>query len=307
MAAQDRLLGVDGDLLAHRDGDGAVHGDLVPRPGQVDLPPVPVGDDGASGGPRRVDHELAQQHSHRVVGAVGLIGLQQRVLGRVRGVDALVPERTTDLVDLLQPTDDAALQVQLRRYAQRHLDVQGVEVRPERARRRTAVHRLQDGRLHLEIAETVEGLPQRAQHRGLGPDHLAGLGPDEEVDVASAHPGVLGHVLVQGGQRTQRLRRQLPRGRHHRQLTAPAAHHLTGDGHQVTEVDVRLPRRQRLLADLVEAQHDLQPVVAFLQRGEAQLACAPQVHHAAADGHRVAAARPVRQPGPALVRPDLGE
>ena len=52
----------------------------------------------------------------------------------------------------------------------------------------------------------------------------------------------------------------------------------------VAQVDVRLERRQPLLADRREAEHGLQPVaLAVLQRREAELAADPHEHHAA--GH----------------------
>ena len=140
----------------------------------------------------------------------------------------------------------------------------------ERPGRRPAVQQLQDRGLHLEVAEAVEGLAQRPEHGGLGADHVARLLAHDEVDVAAPDAGVLGEVLVQGRQRAQRLGRHLPGGGHDGQLAAAAAHDPPGDGDLVAQVDVALPRLERVVADLGQAEHDLQPLVALLQRGEGE-------------------------------------
>ena len=51
----------------------------------------------------------------------------------------------------------------------------------------------------------------------------------------------------------------------------------------VAEVDVGLPGRERVLTRRVGGEHDLQPLAAFLQRREDQLAGDAVEHHPAGD------------------------
>ena len=74
-------------------------------------------------------------------------------------------------------------------------------------------------------------------------------------------------------QRSQRLGRHLPTVAEHGQLAAPRADHLAVDADDVADIDVGFPFLQRFLADAGQAEHCLQlGAVAFLERGEAQLA-----------------------------------
>ena len=72
----------------------------------------------------------------------------------------------------------------------------------------------------------VERRAQALEHGGLGAHHLARLGPHHHVDVAQPDPGLVGERLVLVGQRAQRLGRDRPGGRLHRQLAAAAGDHL---------------------------------------------------------------------------------
>ncbi len=85
-----------------------------------------------------------------------LVGLEHRELGGVGGVDALVAEDPPHLVDPVDPADDGLLEVQLEGDAQHHVVVEGVHVGAERPGRGAAVHELDDGRLHLDVALVVE-------------------------------------------------------------------------------------------------------------------------------------------------------
>ena len=87
---------------------------------------------------------------------VRLVPLEHRELGVVLERDALVAEVLADLVDLLEPADDQALEVELGRDAQVAVLVERVLVRDERLGERAAVARLQDGRLDLDEAPLVE-------------------------------------------------------------------------------------------------------------------------------------------------------
>ena len=163
----------------------------------------------------------------------------------------------------------------------------------ERACRRPAVHQLKNRRFDLEVALAVQRLPDGTDDRGPGAHHVAGLRTGDQVGVALPHPGLFTQILVQGGQRTERLRRHAPLGRQYRQLTALAADHPTLHEHEVAQVDVGLPVGQPLLAHLGEREHHLQPGTGILagepvlQGGETQLAGVANEHHPAADADHV--------------------
>ncbi len=288
MAAQLFGVGVDGDRLTDGVGHEFVHARAAPLTEQVDLGAVGGQPDVDPGRLRGVQNQRTRQFGHGVVIAVGLVCLEHRELGRVRRVDAFVSEGAADLVHLFDAAHDAPLQVQLGRNSKRHVEVECVQMRVERTRRRPAVHSLQNRRFHLEVSEPVQRFPQRAHHLGAGAHHLARLGPDDQVDIALADAHLLRQRLVCDGQRSQRLCRDLPRLHEHRQLAALGRDHLAGDEDQVAEVDIGLPRGERLLAHAVEREHRLQLDAVLAQRGEAQLAGVAHEDHAAGDADLVA-------------------
>ena len=95
------------------------------------------------------DQRLGQVH-HRVVVAVGLVGLEHRELGVVLRADPLVAEDPADLEDPLHAADQQPLQVQLEGDPQEEVDVERVVVRDERPGRRAAGDRLHRRRLDLD-------------------------------------------------------------------------------------------------------------------------------------------------------------
>ena len=191
------------------------------------------------------------------------------------GVDALVAEHCADLVNLFDAADNAPLQVQLGRNTQRHIEVESVQVRVERAGRGAAVHRLQDWRLDLEIPTLIKRRAQRSQHLTTRSDHLSRFRAHDQVDISLADPILVGQRLVRHRQRAQCLGRDAPIVGEHRQFSALGRDHLTLDEHQVAEVDVGLPGGERVGADPVEGEHGLQLGVPFTQAREAQLAGVP--------------------------------
>ncbi len=221
--------------------------------------------------------------------APGLVDLEHRELGAVGGVDALVAEDAAHLVHALHAADDRSLQEQLEGDPERHRGVERVQVRAERAGVGATVHQLQHRGLDLDVVVAVQGLPDAPGDRGPGPDHVPRGLADGQVGVALADPVLVRQLVVQGRQRTQRLGRQRPLGREHRELTAAGGDDPTGHADEVTQVDVGLPVRQGLLADLGQRQHHLQPGAGvgerqpFLQRREAQLAGVPDEHHPPGD------------------------
>ena len=70
------------------------------------------------------------------------------------------------------------------------------------------------------------------------------------------------------------------------------------DADDVADIDVGFPFLQRFLADAGQAEHHLQlGAVAFLERGEAQLARVAGEHHPAGDSDDVTGGRICRQVG----------
>ena len=206
----------------------------------------------------------------------------------MRGIHALVAEVPVDLEDPLDAADDAALQVQLGSDAQVEVYVEGVGAGDEGARRRPAVQRLQHRGLDLDEIQAGEVLAHRRDDLDAGHRVLARRGAHDQVRVAVANALLLVHLGERDRQRAQRLRRHLPRRRHHRKFAAFRRDHAPSHRHNVAEVDVVLPARQRIGADLGEREHDLQlGAVALLQGREAQLTGVALEHDAPGDGDHI--------------------
>ena len=116
---------------------------------------------------------LDQLHELVVVG-VGPVQLEHRELGVVLGRQPFVAEIAVDLVDALEAADDQPLQIELRRDAQVHVQIERVVVRHERPRRRAARNRLHHRRLDFHEIERIEIVAQVAQDARAGAKHLAG-------------------------------------------------------------------------------------------------------------------------------------
>ena len=97
-----------------------------------------------------------------------LVGLQQRELGVVAEVDALVAERAAELEDPLHAADAQPLEVQLGGDAQVQVEVVGVDVGEERPGVGAAVDLLQDRRLDLEEPLADQGFADRVQDSAAG-------------------------------------------------------------------------------------------------------------------------------------------
>jgi hypothetical protein len=124
----------------------------------------------------------------------------------VLGREALVAEVLAQLVDPLEPADDAALEVQLGGDPQVHVAVERVEVRDERPRQRAAVERLQHRRLDLEEAVLIEVAADGRDDLRAGDEDLAGLLVGHQVELALAQPRLLvGEAVELVGRRAQRL------------------------------------------------------------------------------------------------------
>ena len=229
--AQRGQVGVGADLLAERLGHRAVHGLDRPLPGDVDRleRAVVAGTQEhlrAVGGLRGVLDQLAAAVDPHVVVGVRLVGLQQRELGVVAEVHALVAERAAELEDPLDTADAQPLEVQLGRDAQIQVEVVGVDVGEERPGVGAAVDLLQDRCLDLQKSLADQGFADRVQDTAACPDQIAGLGVDREVDIAGPHPRLLvGQSLPLVGQRAQALADQPPAAHHQRPRARLAAAH----------------------------------------------------------------------------------
>ncbi len=253
------------------------------------------------------DHLLEHLH-HVAVVREGLVGLDHRELGVVLVADALVAEVLAELVDLLQPAHDAALEVELGRDPQVEVAVEGVVVGHERPRGGAAVDRLQGRGLDLHEAAVVEEAPHRRDRARAGDEAGAGVGIGHQLEVALAEPGLgvlqTGVLVRRGPQRLGQQRRRVDR---HAQLAAPGARDRPAHPEDVPEVEVE-ERRHRLLAEAVDARPDLDAAAAVVEVEEGDLALpapggqpAGHVHHRVAGPARPRDARarpaPRRSPG----------
>ena len=94
-----------------------------------------------------------------------------------------------------------------------------------------------------------------------GQDHLPGLLADRQVGVALPDPGLLGELgSCRGSAAGAAPSTPAPScSPSTRQLAAPGGDDAAGDEDEVAQVDVGLPRRERLLPHLGEREHHLQP------------------------------------------------
>ncbi len=222
-----------------------------------------------------------------------MVGLQHRELGGVRRIDALIAEDAPHLEDAIRAADHRPLQVQFERDSETHVDVERIEVRAERAGGCAAVQELEDRGLDLHVALPVEGFAHCSGDGGAIADHFASFLADDQVDIATTNPRLLGQVLVQHGKRTESLGGHLPLRRHDGQLAPLGLDDASGDEDVIAQIDVGLPSNKRLVANLGEGQHHLQTLAvalgreAVLQRRECKLAGVADEHDAAPDGHDV--------------------
>ncbi len=226
---------------------------------------------------------LREVHQVAVV-RVRPVELDHRELGVVPRGQPLVAEIPVDLVDLLEPADDQALEVELRRDAQEHLHVERVVVRDEGPGRGAAGNRLHHRRLHFHEAAIVELPAQLAHELRARAEHGARIVVDDEVDVALAIARVdIREAVPLVGQRSQRLRQQAQRGDLHRQLAGARAEQRALGAERVAhvpalEIVVDAGQRRRL-------QEQLDAPARIRERREARLAHDALGHHAARDGH----------------------
>jgi len=189
----------------------------------------------------------------------------------VLGRHALVAEVAIDLVDPLEAADDETLEIELRCDAQVQIHVERVVVRLEGPRNGAAGNRLHHRRLDLQKAPRVEEGAQPLDQPCAQQEDLAGLGVDDEVDVALAIPGldVLEAVPLLR-KRTQRFGEERERLHGQRELTRPRAEHAAGDADEIA--DVQIAERCEVVAQLVGAGVQLDAARAVHEMRECRLA-----------------------------------
>ena len=233
------------------------------------------------------DQRLDDPHHVGVVG-VGLVELQHRELRRVEAVDALVAEVLADLVDALIAADDQPLQVELVGDAQVEGLVERVVPRREGPRRGAAVERLEGRRLHLEVAVPVQLTPERRDDPGAGDEHLPDLVVTEQVGVAAPVAGLdVGQAVPLLRRSVERLAQHPDRRDAEGHLAGPGPEQLAGRLDEVAEVVEPEDVLERLVAEVVLAQVELQAPGAVLDRHEQALAHLPLGDDPADHGDRL--------------------
>ena len=159
-------------------------------------------------------------------------------------------------------------------------------VRPEGPRRRAAGDLLHHRRFHFEVAALVKEPAHRLQHLGPLHKYRAAFEIRKQVDITLAiaqfhirQPMKLLRQRQHGlGQKRQPLHV-------HGQFAGPGAEQIARDADVVAQIK-QFVERKALLADRIQANINLQPLAALLQRGKAGLALGANGHDAAGDGHR---------------------
>ena len=189
-------------------------------------------------------HLLGEAH-HPVVVLVWHVELHAGELGVVEAVHALVAEVLANLVHALEAAHDEPLQIELGGDAHVHVDVEGVEVGDEGARRSAAGDALQRWGLHLGVAGRIEDSAHGAQHGGTLDERVLHAVVDDEVDIALAVALlgvvklVVGHAVLvfHDGQGLDALAQQLERAGVDGNLTRLGFEYETLHTHEVADVE----------------------------------------------------------------------
>ena len=231
------------------------------------------------------DHVLGDVHHALIVG-VGLIQLDGGEFRVVTGVHALVAEDAADLVHALETADDQALEVQLGRDAQVHIDVERIVMGDERTGSRAARDGVEARGLNLHKAAGIHEVADLAHDGGTLLKRVAHTRIYDQVNVALtiAHIGILQAVPL-FGQRIEVLGEQGQLGDSDRDLALLGAENLALDADDVADVEL-LVALVYVLTDVVALDIELKTAVAVGHVREGCLAHDALRHHAAceADG-----------------------
>ena len=278
------VVGDGVEVHAHVLLDRVDHGQAGPAGGQIDVHPQPVdviGPQDLLGGGGQ--DALGDVH-HVVEVGVGLVELDGGELRVVLGIHALVAEDAADLIHPLKAAHSEPLQVQLGGDAHIHVDIQGVVVGNEGPGGGAAGDGVQDRGLHLQVVPVIQILAHMLDEGGADLEGAAHVLVHDEVHV----PLAVAHLLV--GQAVELLRQGLERlgeERHavglHGDLAPLGLEDLPFHAHDVADVQL-LELVEGLLAQLVDADVDLDAALHVLQVAEHGLAHAPLGHEPAGHG-----------------------
>ena len=169
--------------------------------------------------------------THLHVVAIGLVGLQHRELGVVRGVSSLVTEVPADFEDSSSSANHEPLEVELR----------GVDVGAERPGIRATMDRLQNRGLDLDVIVTQQGFSHRTNGVRASSQLITSARVDDEIEVTLSN---LRLRVVESRpprrQWSQGLRRQSPRRRLQTQRSIAGSPHGPGC-HEVVSQRHRMP------------------------------------------------------------------
>ena len=254
--------------------------DATPLIGEVDVVPTER-HPGRAKGLQRGRPDTVLDTGHRVpVIRVCLVPLEHREFGLMLVGHAFVAEVLADLVHTFEPADDQALQIELRGDPKVEVAVELVRVRDEGLGERTAVDRLQDGRLDLDEALPVQVAADRRDEARADHEVGARLLVHQQVEMPLPVPRLdVGDAVERVGQRPLVAREQLELVDREARLAAAALRRPAGDADDVAEVDVDLAGALRL-----DEQLDAARAVDEIEEDELPHV-APR-HHAAGDAVR---------------------
>jgi hypothetical protein len=206
------------------------------------------------------------------------VRLEHRELGVVLRRDPLVAEVAADLVHALEPADQETLQVQLRRDAQEHVDVERLVMGHERRRETASGDGLQHRGLDLHVPLAVEMCSEGRQHLRSRYDAGSRVRVRGEVEVAPAVADLdVAQAVPLLRKRAQGLREQRQRGGAHGQLPALRRHDLALRTEPVAEVEILEPA-ERVGSERVLGEEQLHVAGAVAEDAERQLAVVAKLH-----------------------------
>ena len=198
--------------------------------------------------------------------------------GIVRRVDPFVAEDAADLVHALEAADDQPLEVEFGRDAQRHLDVERVDVRDEGPRGGAAGDVEQRRRFALVETLRVDEAAHRRDDLAALHEHVAHVRVDDQVDVALAVALLdVDQAVPLVGQRREAFAQHLERLHVQREVAHLGAEDESPRTEEVAAVE-RLEQRERI-AQLFLREVQLEAAGAVGDVGKR----AAQRHHAAGE------------------------
>ena len=159
----------------------------------------------------------------------------------MRAVNALIAEVAVDFKNAINATDDGALQKQLRRNTQVKVQIQRIRVGDEWTRGGTTVDGLQHRGFDLNEVDSLQVIAQSTDHLDAGHRVFAGFFAHDQIVITLPHASIFRHFRKRHRQRTDRLRRHLPRVHEYGQLAASGRNNFALHGDEIAHVDVGFP------------------------------------------------------------------